>query len=203
MKIKLILSCLITVVALIALRPHQALANEGSFFLQSTLNNDSQCLAYSVEVKSDEYHLLITCRGLVYPPLPPDSDSYILWADGGAVRTPVKLTNLLFGKGSATIKSKFDRIFVTLEGGNPKQPTGPTIMSATLKPYEFTQLSSNNRPTPASNVSISNTTQPQITPTPQTIKQPFWQTGLGKLIIIITGGFLIFLFILMVYGKRK
>jgi len=185
----------------LALRIQPILANEGEFKLQSSLNNDSQCLAYSVEVQTNKYSLLITCRGLVYPPLPPNTDSYILWADGADTKNPVKLTNLLFGKGSAKKDGKFNRLFVTLERGNPKQPTGPTIMSSTIQEFTF------NRPVvsqPDPNVQIANPTAAAIaTPTPIATKQPFWQTGLGKLIIIITGGFIIFVFILMVYGKRK
>ncbi len=201
MKTKLILAC-----AFFAFVWHFHLtgnifANEGQFFLQSSLDNDSQCLAYSVEVETNKYNILITCRGLIYPPLPPDSDSYILWADGADTRNSVKLTNLRFGKGAAQKTDKFNRLFVTLERGNPRQPTGPTIMSASLRSYDFDRIPQIEQPSsPDESAADPNV---RATPSPTQTRQPFWQTGLGRIIIIITAGFLIFIFILMVYGKRK
>ncbi len=202
MKLNSILSyAIILFLSFFVFQPKSIHANEGQFELQSSLNNDSQCLAYSVEVQTNKYSLLITCRGLVYPPLPPNTNSYILWADGADTKNPTKLTNLLFGKGSAKKDGKFNRLFVTLERGDPKQPTGPTIMSSTIQEFTFSKpIVSQSDP----NVQITGpSTSPIATPTPIVTKQPFWQTGLGKLIIIITGGFIIFVFILMVYGKRK
>lgn len=193
---KIILSTILLLITIHAL-PNKVNANEGQFFLKSSLDNRAECLATSVEVELNTYTILITCRGVVYPPLPPALDSYILWAEGEEKNNPIFLVDIKFGKGQATVKGRFDRLFVTLERGIPKQPTGPTIMSAPIRPFDFDRI-----------VREINSNEEYITPTPpiptpKLVSQPFWDSNFGKLIIVITTGFLIFIFIIIVYGKRK
>lgn len=186
-------------------------ANEGRFVLRNIVGGQSRCLAFSIDAEKD-YQVIITCRGLVYPPNPPAIDRYIVWASDGDLKQPQKLGDLLRGNARATIKSKFNRIFVTVEDGDPKQPAGPVVMEGNIQDYDF-QLTAQDvivsTPTPlATNtptIAPNQAGSPDVaTPTPVSTEDSpsFWSTGFGKVIIIITAGFLIFIFIVIIYSRR-
>lgn len=184
-------------------------ANEGRFLLLAQNGRDYRCLAFSVETKLSEYEILVSCRGLIYPPQPPELDSYILWADGGNQENPVKLADLSFGKASAKLKNRFTRLFVTLEKGSPKTPTGPIAMQGTIQTFNFeTTQGINLEPvptnTPTQTISPTDeTTTPEATTEAETNRSSFWQTTFGKIILVVTAGFIIFIVIVIVYSRRN
>ena len=197
---------LITLVWLVQLAGQPVQANAGEYVLRSEPGRNAQCLAYSVKIETD-YYIIVTCRNLVYPPTSDQQyNSYILWAEGEDLKKPVKLVDLLRGTGFAKIKKPFDRLFVTLEPNNKvRAPSGPTIMQGSRQAFAF-DLTPTPTPTPEVKKQANGNNRPTVTtpdqPEPGS-KVSFWQSTFGKLLIIITAGFVIFIVILIIYTRRQ
>jgi len=109
-------------------------AGEGIVELYSTTGEKYRCFAASVLMEDKQYHLLVSCRDLIYP-----SDAeilrYVLWSRPKSGQEPVNLGSLVYGKIEATTKSAFDELFVTKETtSKAKEPLGPIVMRGSVKP---------------------------------------------------------------------
>jgi hypothetical protein len=114
-----------------------ASASEGIVELRSTTGQNSRCFAVSVYLTDGQYHILVTCRDVIYP-ADPKVLNYILWATPEDDKKPIRLGKIGVGKLSAQTKSGFSNLFVTKEeNAEIKQPSGPLIMRGDARPISF------------------------------------------------------------------
>ncbi|MBN1263173.1 MAG: hypothetical protein JW991_02335 [Candidatus Pacebacteria bacterium] len=136
---KKILPLLLFFIFLTGLFKEPASASEGYAELRGATDENGRCFAFSTFMDDNLYHILISCRNLRYPP---DAEHlvYSLWvsqSDGGGL---IKLGNLGQGKLGTNIAPAFNNFYITKErDAATKEPTGPTVMSGTVRPLVFLQ----------------------------------------------------------------
>lgn len=144
-----------TFVALGLLFAKNLQAAEGNVNLQTTTGQDYRCYAASVFMSDRKYHMLVTCRNLVFSQ-GEDIRHYILWARNQENEN-VKLGNLGLGKASFDIAEPFSLLFVTQEvDPNVRTPEGAVVMQGAVEPIEFLQTAEQGVPQE----------EPLATPTP-------------------------------------
>jgi len=138
---KIIYSLIFSFIILLGIGVKEIRASEGIFELSSTTNERYRCFAVSVLTPDNQYHIVVTCRNLIYPP---DSDiyKYILWARSGKVTT--RLGSLGVGKATFNTKDAFNQLFVTLEKNEKVNTPGlKMVMWGDLKRISFLDGSDN------------------------------------------------------------
>lgn len=116
----------------------KASASEGNFNLQSMTGQDYRCYASSVFLSDRKYHMLVTCRNLVFSQ-GEDIAHYILWARS-AEGENIKLGNIGLGKASFTSQQPFSTLFITQEiDPNVGTPEGALVMQGGVESIEFLQ----------------------------------------------------------------
>jgi len=182
-------------------------ASEGKVLLENQIGGPTKCLAYSVETKVQEWNVLVTCQNQIYPPVSSSLDNYFVWVEGGNTDRPALITQINSGKGQGLINTAFERMFVTIENSaRPRNPAGEVVMSGRIQPMDFNQIpggpTSTPTPTPQETKTSNSGNQTETESTDGEISRPFWQTTFGKVVMIVTVGFLIFILIVVVYGRR-
>ena len=91
---------LLVVAAAVLVTAKTALASEGIVELKSANDQSYRCYALSVFQTDNQYHLLTTCRGLVYPPSP-EALHYLVWANA-------KVDGEIIGLGELGLRNSQD-----------------------------------------------------------------------------------------------
>jgi hypothetical protein len=113
--------------------PQKAKASEGIFELRNTTGENARCFATSVLMDDNAYHILVSCRDILYPG-GTEVFSYVTWATKTDSDNVVKLGTLGVGKVQFKTKSSFKDIFVTKEtSSDTRSPKGQTIMKGGLQ----------------------------------------------------------------------
>jgi hypothetical protein len=112
-------------------------ASEGVVELRSTVGQETRCFVLSAFLTDNHYHLLITCRELIYPS-DPTSLHYVLWASPASGDSPIRLGTLGFGKLATKTKIKFTNLFVTKETSTkPRDPAGQEVLRGNVRSIGF------------------------------------------------------------------
>lgn len=118
--------------------PHNAKANAGLIQLRSVTGEEYRCFAASLIMPDKSYDVPVNCVNLIYPPLPPQISSYIMWATPASGKNPLKLGDLGRGEARFQIKQPFTSLFVTLEAAaNVRTPSKNIIMTGGIEPISF------------------------------------------------------------------
>jgi len=152
---------------LFSLSTKKASASKGEFELENTVGGETRCYALSTLLTTAQYHVLVTCRNLIYP-ADENNSQYILWSrNAGDV---VKLGSLAQGEVFFNTKTPFSQLFVTLEPNDKiKEPGNRTVMFGAVKDIPFLQGLSTPFPTQVvtSSQTGSNTQIENPSPTPE------------------------------------
>ena len=146
MRVLIKLATFIIVFAVIfSFSTKRASASKGEFELVNTVGGEARCYALSTLLSTAQYHVLVTCRNLIYP-ADENNSQYILWSrNAGDV---VKLGSLAQGEVFFNTKTPFSQLFVTLEPNDKiKEPGNRTVMFGTVKDVPFLQGLSTPFPT--------------------------------------------------------
>lgn len=112
-------------------------ASVGNIELNTTTSESYRCFASSHRLKDQNFHLLVTCRNLIYPA----GDfifSYVMWATPSAGGNAVKLGELGLGVAEFKTKTAFSNLFVTTEQDTrARAPSGPVVMRGNVQPFTF------------------------------------------------------------------
>ncbi len=120
-------------------------ASKGQFELANTVGRDTRCYALSTLLTTAQYHVLVTCRSLIYP-ADENNSQYILWSRNG--NDVVKLGSLAQGEVFFNTKTAFSQLFVTLEPNDKvKEPGNRTVMFGSVEDVPFLQGLSTPFPT--------------------------------------------------------
>jgi len=180
----LILSCLFV----FAKNAH---ATEGEIYLRSVTRETYRCEASSYLMQDQQYHVLVSCRDLLYP-AGDTVFTYVLWAQPTDGSAPKRLGELGFGRLEARSNVPFSQLFVTTEPrANVNKPGGPTVMRGSVETKAFL-----DRGTPPSGTTTietpTNTPNPSITVTPapgvstaSKIGTAFKRAGLAALLALL------------------
>lgn len=198
-KRKLLIS-LFLAIAILSLSHKSVRATEGTTEINSTTGSNSRCFATSVYLGDAQYHLLITCRNLIYPP-----EAKVLYYLAWATSTDnniVKLGTLYSGKLEAKIKVDFNNLFITKETSQEtKQPTGQVVMQGNVQPISFLEKTSQPEK-PVETVTKASTTETTVKI--PTVKQNRLEAIFkGSLIIPIVAFFIIIFIILFLVRRRE
>lgn len=138
-------------------------ATEGSFYLRSTSRESYRCWAPSVLMQDQQFHILVTCRELIYP-AGDTVFSYVLWAQPTDGSGPRRLGELGYGRLDTRINQPFNQLFVTTEQ-NPGvgKPTGPIVMRGNVETETFLDRPTSATPTIAGQEPTGDVT---VTPAP-------------------------------------
>lgn len=176
-----------------------ASATEGVVDLYSLTGTDARCHALSIFSTDNQFHLLVSCRDLVYPP-----DTYILhyllWATPQKGGDPLKLGELSFGKMGAKTAAPFTELYVTQES-NPKvkEPTGDIILKGQVQPIQNLVQKTTPTPTPTPTEEEAEA----LKQAPETEKENRLKTLLrGMTFLPIFGIVFIILFILFLVRRK-
>jgi hypothetical protein len=203
-KIKLMLSTILAVV-IMGLAATAAKANEGTVELRNVSGSNARCFVMSVLMPEFEYHLLMSCRDLLYPPAD-NLFSYVLWAvkDNDKVES---LGKVGIGRVEFTLKDKFKSLFVTAEANaDTNTPSDRVILRGDVKPIAILENSAANAqisPTaspvasPASKTSIAGTTQPK------TASESGIVSTIVKVFLYIIVGLVIFVILVTIINARR
>lgn len=168
--------------------PTPAWASEGNIELRNTTNQDMRCFASSVLMPDFNYSLIISCRGLIYPPAT-DLFSYVLWSTSATDGKIGKLGELGVGKASFQTATPFSSLFVTQEPNNGvSNPSNRTVMQGSVQSITF--LSEPARP-PAETPALE-TLQPQPTATATATRSADFASRLRRAVIIFIVAIFIF-----------
>lgn len=127
--------------------PKSIKASEGTIELRSTMGEDYRCWAASSLMQDQNYHILVSCRDLLYP-AGENIFSYIAWASPVAGRGPIKLGALGYGKAEFKTRETFSSIFITTEADqNVRQPSGNIVMKGSIQPITFLEKPTTPTPT--------------------------------------------------------
>lgn len=136
-KITQLLTVAASTIAFLFLNAVFAYASEGTVELRSTIGQESRCLATSVLMTDFNYSVIVSCRGLTYPPAV-DMFSYVLWAIAIKDGKPVKLGEVGVGKVEFRTPAAFSNLFITKELNNTvKSPSEATVMQGNVQPIGF------------------------------------------------------------------
>lgn len=139
-NMKLLKSFIIVVFTLAALSfaVSSASASEGVVELQSTTSQGSRCFVSSILTDDFEYKMVVSCRGLIYPPAP-DMFSYVLWSVKTENGKTEKIGELGAGKGEFSTDKAFSSLFVTKERDEwgARSPSDLIVMRGQVQPIGF------------------------------------------------------------------
>jgi len=114
-------------------------ANEGTAELRNTTGDRARCWVASVLLKTFSYHVVVSCRDLIYP-VDENVFDYVLWINPVGRKVPEKLGSLGVGKAQFDTRLAFASMFVTKEGKlNPIKP-GPVAMQGNIGSVPFLEV---------------------------------------------------------------
>jgi hypothetical protein len=128
----------------LTLAPQLAQASEGYAELRSTTGTNARCFAFSTYLSDGQFHILTTCREIVYP-AGPYLLHYVLWAkpvEGRAKNNaPIRLATVGSGKMSAKTNTPFTSLFVTKEGTpKAKEPSNRIILQGDIRELDLLKV---------------------------------------------------------------
>ncbi len=142
--------------------PKNANANVGTANIRSTTSEDYRCFAASLIMPDKTYLVSVNCANLIYPPLPPEVSSYVLWGTPPTGKGVIKLGDLAKGEARFVVKQSFTSLYVTIEPNvGAKIPSKNIIMSGNIEPISFLQRPTS--PTPTIEPTKAATEQPKKT----------------------------------------
>jgi len=142
--------------------PKKVSANVGTIELRSSTSEDYRCFASSLIMPDKSYEVGINCANLIFPPLPPDISSYVVWATPVSGKGAIKLGDLGKGEGRYQVKQPFTSLYVTLEpNANVRTPGKNIIMTGGLEQISFLQRPTS--PTPTLEANKGSTENPKTT----------------------------------------
>ncbi len=128
--------------------PQKTYANVGQANIRSTTSEDYRCWAASGIMPDKSYEVIVNCANLIYPPLPPEVSSYVLWGTPTTGKGVIKLGDLAKGEARFQVKQAFTSLFVTIEpNANVKTPGSNLIMKGAVEPISFLQRPTTPTPT--------------------------------------------------------
>jgi len=186
----------------------KAVASEGTIEMRSTTTQDNRCFGFSAMLEDNQFHILLTCRNLIYPSTAYNLH-YLLWANPKQGDKVIKLGSLGFGKIQAKTRTEFASLFVTNETDkNTRKPTGEVVMKGVVEPVElFTNLvnvSDCEVCRETEEAATQSTDIQEIKPTPETEKVSEAKDLLsrGGSLFVIAGGIIALLFLIYVITKK-
>ncbi len=142
-------------------------ANVGTIEVRSITSEEYRCWAASLIMPDKSYEVTVNCANLIYPPLPPEISSYVMWATPVAGKNAIKLGDLGKGEAKFQVKQSFTSLYVTLEpNANVRTPSKNIIMSGGVEQISF--LRRPTSPTPTLEVEKSTTPGKEKTATTDT-----------------------------------
>jgi len=186
-RLKILTSAFFVAIALM-LTASKAMASEGTAELASTTGQDTRCFVSSVLMPSLDYQILVSCRGLIYPPAA-DQFSYLLWATPISGKNPAKLGQLGVGKAQFKTNTAFASLFVTKEANDRvRAPSSDIVMQGNLQSIQYLETGTPQTPTgqevkPAEKFGEI-LTQPSPKPTPTVTQQKGILSGISRIGVI-------------------
>ncbi len=177
----------------------KAIASEGTAELRSASVQDSRCFVSSILMPSFDYHILVSCRSLVYPPAV-DKFSYILWANPTSDKNPIKLGEISQGKAQLKTNKAFASLFVTMEKNDRiRTPSSDVVMQGNMQSIQFLEGAPQPQPTTAETPAETFgdiISKPTPSPTVMPQKPGGFLSGVSKLGVVIA--VILFIFILII-----
>ena len=123
-------------------------ANVGLVEIRSTSDEEYRCFASSLIMPDKTYDVAVNCVNIIYPPLPPEISSYIIWASPSTGKAALKLGDLGKGEARFQVKQPFTSLVVTLEAtANVRTPSKNIIMTGGIEPISFLRRQTSVTPT--------------------------------------------------------